>query len=257
MVNFNRQRLKHPLSLIVIFSLILLLSPFFRNAFLAVLRQPLIIFNWIGDEIQAMVFFHRNHYENKSLKDEVDVLRTRLARMEELARENERLRELLNFKETSDYPLVAARVIARSAQSWSSIFLIDKGADDGIKKGMGVITRGGFVGRIIQVQSDISRVLLISDPNLGVSAMSQRSRQEGLISGTLGKMLIMRYLPDEPDIVPGDIIVTSGLAETYPKGLIIGTVIEVNRDISGLSYHALVQPHADLGTIEEVLVIIS
>jgi rod shape-determining protein MreC len=84
----------------------------------------------------------------------------------------------------------------------------------------------------------------------------QRSRQEGLVTGTLGGNLIMRYLPEEPDIQVSDTIITSGLNGFYPKGLLIGTVIDVGKEFSGLSHYALVKPEAKLSNIEEVLIII-
>ncbi len=85
--------------------------------------------------------------------------------------------------------------------------------------------------------------------------MLQRSRQEGLISGTLGNYLIMRYLPEDVDAKPGDIIITSGLNVMYPKGLLIGTVSEINKEFSGLSRYAIVKPAVKLSGIEEVLII--
>lgn len=254
---FKKIPFKHPLVIAGLFILLLVLSPFLRTSLMTVVRQPLRAVNWVRREINAVVFFHRNARLSVLRKDEIDVLRTRLSRMEEMRLENERLRELLDLRRTSDHRLLAARVIGRSADRWAFTLIIDKGERSGISRGMGVITRGGFVGRISNARSAVSKVLLISDPSLGISAMSQRSRQEGLISGTLGDMLIMRYLPDEPDIRAGDSIITSGLANIYPKGLSVGTVVEVNRDPSGLSYHALVKPAVDLSTIEEVLVILS
>jgi rod shape-determining protein MreC len=86
--------------------------------------------------------------------------------------------------------------------------------------------------------------------------MLQRSRQEGLISGTLGNYLIMRYLPEDVDAKPGDIVITSGLNELYPKGVLIGTVAEINKEFSGLSRYAIVRPAVTLSGIEEVLVIV-
>jgi rod shape-determining protein MreC len=98
--------------------------------------------------------------------------------------------------------------------------------------------------------------MLISDPNLGVSALVQRSRQEGLVSGTLGTYLTMRYLPKDADIKIQDVIVSSGLNEVYPKGLLIGTVIDIGKEFSGLSRFATIKPAIDLSNIEEVLIII-
>lgn len=98
--------------------------------------------------------------------------------------------------------------------------------------------------------------MLINDPDFGVSAVVQRSRQEGLVSGTLGNNLIMRYLPKDADIKVSDIIVTSGLTGKYIKGLLIGRVVEIGDEFSGLSRYCLIKPAVSLSNIEEVLIII-
>ena len=115
----------------------------------------------------------------------------------------------------------------------------------------------GLIGRVVETSAATAKVMLINDPNLGVSAIVQRSRQEGLVSGTLGNSLTMRYLPKDADIKPGDAIITSGLTDICPKGLAIGEVTDVGEEFSGLSRYAIIMPACHLSDIEEVLVIIS
>ncbi|MFA7294973.1 MAG: rod shape-determining protein MreC, partial [Candidatus Omnitrophota bacterium] len=160
------------------------------------------------------------------------------------------------FKQKSPYRLVSARVIARSPDSWSSSVTIDKGRYNGIRRGMAVINPNGLLGRVIESSEATSKVLLINDPSQGVSSIVQRSRQEGLVSGSLGGNLIMRYLPIDAQITEGDIIITSELSQVYPKGLLVGKVISIGKEFSGLSRYAVVRPAVDLSSIEEVLVII-
>jgi rod shape-determining protein MreC len=121
---------------------------------------------------------------------------------------------------------------------------------------MAVINYAGFVGRVIEAEKYTAKILLISDPGLGVSAQGQRSRQEGLVCGTLGRNLIMRYLPEKADIKAGDVIVTSGLNSAYPKGLLLGTVTEIGREFSSLSRYAAIEPAVDFSALEEVLVVV-
>ena len=147
-------------------------------------------------------------------------------------------------------------MIGRSIDSWSSGVIIDKGRYNGIRPGMVVISPQGLVGSIVESTQDTSKILLINDPNQGISSIVQRSRQEGLVSGTLGANLIMRYLPDDAQIAIGDVIVTSELSRIYPKGLLVGRVVNIGREFSGLNRYALVKPVVDLANIEEVLVII-
>jgi rod shape-determining protein MreC len=190
------------------------------------------------------------------LKYETEVLRRKLFDLREVEQENLRLKNLLSFKQKSPFRLVAARVIARSPDSWSSSVTIDRGRYSGIRRGMAVINTMGLLGRVVESSETISKVLLINDPSQGVSSIVQRSRQEGLVNGSLGSNLIMRYLPDDAQIMIGDIIITSELSQVYPKGLLIGKVVNIGKEFSGLSRYAVIKPAADLSSIEEVLVII-
>lgn len=190
------------------------------------------------------------------LNNELEILRRRLFDLRELEQENVRLRGLLNFKQKSTLHLVSARVIARSPDSWSSSVIIDKGKFNGVRRGMAVINGQGLVGRVAESVDYSSKVLLINDPSQGISSIVQRSRQEGLVSGSLGSNLIMRYLPEDAQITIGDIIVTSELSQVYPKGLLIGKVVNIAKEFSGLSLYAVVKPAADLSSLEEVSVII-
>lgn len=190
------------------------------------------------------------------LQNDLNLLRWRLFDLREVVQENARLKKLFNFKQKSPLRLVAARVIGRTVDSWSSSVVIDKGRYNGIKSKMAVICPQGLVGSIVESTDNTSKVLLINDPNQGIFSVVQRSRQEGLVSGTLGSNLIMRYLPDEAQIVVGDVIITSELSQSYPKGLFLGRVVNIGREFSGLNRYALVKPAVDLANIEEVLVVI-
>ncbi len=221
------------------------------------LSQPhLSIISLLKRDISGIIFYHRNMIMAEKLKNNSDILRLRLTDLTELYQENNRLKSLLSFKQRSSLRLVAARVIARAPDSWSSSVVIDKGRNQGVRRGMVVINSQGLVGNVIESLDNASKILLINDPNLGISSIVQRSRQEGLVNGTLGTNLIMRYLPDEAQIVPGDSVITSELSQVYPKGLLIGKVVNIGREFSRLNRYAVIKPAADLANIEEVLVII-
>lgn len=231
------------------------LTPVARSPVSAVLKLPLGLFTLIKREIGGIVFYHRNLIQNERLKKETGFLRQKLNTVNEIYLENKRLKGLLYFKQKSAYKLTAARVIGRSADNWSSLVLIDKGSFNGIRRGFVAITPLGLAGRVIETADYTSRVRLINDPSFGVSAIVQRSRQEGLVCGTLGRSLIMKYLPKDCDIKVGDIIITSGLTEAYPKGLLIGSVANIGEEFSGLSRYAIIRPAVDLSDIEELLII--
>jgi len=236
--------------------LIACLIPAVRNIATDTLKFPLNIFTLLNREIRAIIFYHRNFVENEKLKKEAALLRQQLSMAEESARENRRLKSLIGFKQNTPLGLVAARVIARDPSNWSSVIIIDKGKDNGLRPSLAVITEKGLVGKVTEVGKTTSKIMLITDPNLGVSALLARSREEGLVSGTLENLLIMRYLPKDVDMKVSDIVISSGLSQIFPKGIIIGKVIEVGTEFSGLSRFAIIKPAVNLSTLEEVLVII-
>jgi rod shape-determining protein MreC len=202
-----------------------------------------------------MVFYHRNYIQRDVLARRMDYLNSRLVSMNELSVENARLNNLFSLKQQLSYKVIAARVIGRDPSNWSSTVLINKGSSSGIKKGAASVSFLGLAGRVMEVGSSASKVMLINDPNVSVSARIERSRQEGLICGSLGGALLLKLLPKDCDIVVGDTIITSGLTSVYPKGLLIGTVSAIARDFSGLSMYAVIKPAVDLSSLEELLII--
>ncbi len=252
----TKQQLK---SFVVFFSLLIsffLISLVLRQPLISILKHPLNFGRLIQREVIGMISYHHNLVRNEALEREVDLLKNKINSLNETYLENMRLKETLAFKQKSVLKLIPARVIARSADNWSSTVIIDKGSYHGINPGMGVITYLGLAGRIMEVTSSTSRVMLLSDPSLGVSSLIQRSRQEGLVTGTLGNNLIMKYLPDEADMRIGDKVISSGLNNIYPKGILIGKIIEIGKEFSGLSRYAIVEPTVNFSNIEEILVVV-
>lgn len=245
-------------SAIFVFLIVFLssLTPALRKPTSDILKYPLGLFTLIKRELGGIIFYHRNLIQNERLKREIDLFRNKLNSVNEIYLENKRLKNLLSFKQKSAYKVIVARIIGRAVDNWSSLVLIDKGSYNGIKRGFVVITPLGLAGRVIETTDSTSKVILINDPSFGVSAIVQRSRQEGLVSGTLGQSLIMKYLTKDSDIKVSDVIITSGLTSAYPKGLLIGSVVNIGEEFSGLSRYAIIKPAIDLSSIEEVFIII-
>lgn len=252
----NKKRLVFCVSFAVLILLPSVLIPAIRGPLLDTLKHPTKLIMLVRQEIMGIIFYHRNFVWNERLKQELGFLRQKVSNLEDAYLENIRLKNLLSFKRESTYKLIASRVVGRSIDNWSSMVMIDKGKYHGIKDGMIVISYAGLIGRIAETSGFASKIMLINDSSLGVSAMVQRSRQEGLVSGGLGNLLFMRYLPKDADIKVSDKIVTSGLTATYPKGLLIGTVVDIEEEFSGLTQYAVIKPAVELSSIEEVLVII-
>jgi rod shape-determining protein MreC len=218
-------------------------------------KYPLYIVRDIRREIAGLLFFHSNLIRAERAQQQIDSLNQKLSASQEIYLENQRLKDLLSLKQNLPYKITAAQVVGRSADNWASLVFVNKGKKHGIRRGQIALTYAGLAGRVVETGSSTATVMLINDPGIGVSAIVQRSRQEGLITGTLGGTLIMKYLPKDADIEINDSVVTSGLTDQYPKGLIVGTVVKIKDEFSGLSKVAYIKPASNLGNIEEVLLL--
>lgn len=203
--------------------------------------------------------------ENRALKDDNARLQGTVLSTEEIKQENERLRELLNYKGSVPYQSVVARVIANDPRSEFKSITIDKGYKDGIDVFMPVIGPKGLVGRIGLVSAGHAQVLLISDPNSSVDVLIQRSRARGLLVGTsrrtelrAGSTFLSRieYLRRVSDVVEGDVVVTSGFDQVYPPGIPVGTLNNVISSRYGVFQEADVVPFEEFPSIQEVLVLL-
>jgi rod shape-determining protein MreC len=193
--------------------------------------------------------------ENHKLRREIAILQEDTSRLRERAAASDRLRELLTLKEEVPYTTIAARVIARDPTNWYRSIVINKGQDDGVGIDMGVMTPSGAVGRVVKVQRQISSVLLIIDRNNATTGLVQRTRDEGIVEGTEKGLAWIKYLPLLSNVKVGDIVVTSGLAGGFPRGLPIGRITRIERREAELFLSAEIQPETDFGRVEEVLVI--
>lgn len=254
MFNFKNKNLILVLAVISLLVLLSLSVVILRIPIISISRLPLSLISVVQREVAGMIFYHRNQMQAEILRKETYFLKNKLNSMNEVYQENLRLKDILALKQKSPLKFIAARVIARSPDNWSSGLLIDKGSYSGIKKGMAVVTYLGLIGRVIETTNQTAKIMLLTDPNLGISCLVQRSRQEGLVCGTLGSNLIMKYLPEDADIKLQDVVVSSGLNNSYPKGLLVGRVVDIGNEFSGLSKYAIIKPEAPLSNVEEVLV---
>jgi len=193
--------------------------------------------------------------ENNELKAERDKYLADEAKMADLEKENEILRNQLDFQKKTNYKLLAASIIARNPTNIQQSLTIDVGSNRGVKEEMPVIISGILVGKIIEVHPTSSDVLLITNPNSIVNAMISESRADGLVRGELGYGLIMDSISQETKINVGDLVVTSGLGGTFPKGLLIGEISEIISKQGEIFQSAVLRPSIDLDKLEIVFVI--
>jgi rod shape-determining protein MreC len=198
--------------------------------------------------------------ENFELKSKVAELTGQLQDLDETKKENERLRELLNYEAEPGIEFVTARVIGRDPNHWYDTFIINLGISDGIEIDMPVVNGDGLIGRIVEVGAKWSKVMPIVDSSSGVSGFVVRTRDNGILNGTPtagveSALLKMSKLVFEADLTPGDIVITSGQGGVFPKGIPIGEVTEVSQSDDGMRNQAIVTPFVDFVHIEEVMII--
>ncbi len=192
--------------------------------------------------------------ENQSLKGRIVEMEARMEGLLESEAINHRLQKLLDLKTRVPGRSVSAAVIGNSASTWFQSLTINKGENDGIRKGMAVISSVGIVGQVVVVARRIAKVLLITDRSSGVDVISRRSRARGIVSGSLDNGPVMKYVKRNEDIREGDRLITSGLDGIFPKGLLVGTVGKVRKESNGHFQHVEVALAVDPSQIEEVLV---
>ena len=192
--------------------------------------------------------------ENRQLKEQIEQMRLEQVRLSEDAAQARRLQSLLAFKEQTIAKTVPAQVIGSSGSDLSQSIYIDKGSNDGIAQDMAVITVGGIVGKVLRVYPTTSLVLMINDQSSGVGALLEKSRLQGVLRGSPnGELVLDRVMSDE-QVSAGDILLSSGGDQIFPKGLPVGTVTKVNPG-KELFLSIKVKPAADLSRLEEVLVV--
>lgn len=190
---------------------------------------------------------------NKNLGSELVLARARIQQLSEEAAGVERLKALLQFKEQSPYKTVAAQVIASSPQEGSTTIVIDRGQDAGLEADMPVITPEGVVGKIASAYAHTAQVLLITDPTCGVGCLLEKSRIQGILKGNSRDQCELHYVMDDQKVPAGEAIITSGMDQVYPKGLLVGHVVQSEE---GNIYRRItVKPAASLNRLENVLVL--
>jgi rod shape-determining protein MreC len=194
--------------------------------------------------------------QNDRLNQEVNLLNSKLLVLDEVRKENQRLRAAHSFKQTAPYSsgLVVAQVIGKAPTPWFTILEINKGTRSGLKKNMPVISRNGLVGKIIEVSGYVAKVMLITDADSSIAAINARSRDNGVVAGRLSNQLQMKYVSAGGDIRPGDNIVTSPISTIYPPGIPIGNVSKASKGEHDLFYHIEIKPAVDFSKLEEVFV---
>jgi rod shape-determining protein MreC len=202
----------------------------------------------------ALVHTHR---DDLAMKAEMDRLKIQNAELQGQSAEAQRLAAMLGFINAhAEVPMVAARVIAASADSSSHTFYINRGEREGIRRNMAVITADGVVGKVLEVYSHVSNVLEITDRDSGVGALTADSRIQGPVGGTGEPLMTMKYVSNDETVNVGQQVLTSGQDQIFPKDLPVGTITEVKPGQPPFKL-IRVKPAAHLDQLEEVMVLLT
>jgi rod shape-determining protein MreC len=217
----------------------------------------------VSSVFAALTDIEQLHTDNTALRRDNDRLTAENLRLIEAARQNEILTGLLQLQSGFTYKTTAAAVIARESSEFRRLVTISKGSDDGIEQGDVVIGEGGaLAGRVSEVGPNYAKVVLITDQTSTVIGQLQTSAETGEVVGQLEGALLMTNIDSTATIELGEEVVTAGIElaggvrSPFPKGLLVGQVIDVRRDANSVVQTAYLQPAADLDKIEFVLVVL-
>ncbi len=212
--------------------------------------------------VGALVEIDQLRRDNQALQTRNQQLEVENRQLQEIKIQNQQLAALLQVKGALDYQTAAATVIGREVSQYVQMVTLDAGTDRGVQVGDVVVAGGAaLVGRVVEVGPDFSRVLLISDTRSTVVGLIESSRATGDVIGQLGGSLVMTDIAATERVNLGDTVVTAGIdlgngiRSPFPKGLLIGQVVDVERDPNSIVQTAFVNPAANLDKLEYVLVI--
>ncbi len=198
--------------------------------------------------------------ENDALKEKLSALEEEARQADAIARENERLRALLELKTArEDFKLVDGYIISRSSNDWSSTFTINTGTNVGIQPGMCAITANNeVVGLVSEVGPNYAVIKSVLDSSLEISASLSSTGENGIVRGSyspgLNGLMRMDYLPSSAVIRINDQVVTTG-STVYPRNLILGYVADADFNDTGVAKYALLRPAVDVGSLEQVFIV--
>jgi rod shape-determining protein MreC len=236
----------------------------YLNPLLRVSLTPLVAAqSWLAERYQAISRFLTAPRDiavltqrNQALEAENALLKTDLIELQQQIAEVQVLSALVEFARANPAnEYLAAAVIGRDTSPFLKYILINRGSDDGLRRGMPVVTQQGLVGRIAAVTASAARVQLITDPGLRVNVRLQPSDAQAILIGSITGEVSLEQIPQDAAVSPGDLVLTSGLGGNYVPNILVGQVTGVRQRDFDLFQQASVQTAVDFSQVEIVLVI--
>jgi rod shape-determining protein MreC len=193
---------------------------------------------------------------NAELEAQVSQLQTEVIDLQQRVNETEILAALVDFSRANpESSYKAASVIGRDPSPFLHYVIINRGSNDGIERGMPVVTNEGLVGRIDAVIADAARVQLITDPASSVNIHLKNANTDALLIGSVTGDISLDLISQDVTVDSGDLILTSGLGGGFPADLIVGQVVNVRKLPAELFQQATIQPAVDFSRLQIVLII--
>jgi rod shape-determining protein MreC len=236
----------------------------YLNPILRVALNPFVaVQQWLSTRYLAIVEFvtvprdvATLRQRNAELENKVASLETQIVQLQQQLSEEQAMSALIGFvKDRPENSYVGATVIGRDPVPFLRYIQIDKGSDDGLKRGMPIVTQNGLIGRVDAVTAGAARVQLITDANAAVNVRLSASQTDVMMVGSVTGELSLEMIPQDINVKPGDLVLTSGLGGSYPAGIVVGQVISVRKRETDLFQTASIQPAANLANLQAVLVI--
>lgn len=212
----------------------------------------------VQDLINSPTDLVRLRQENVELEAEVANLQTQVISLQQQVTEVELLSALLDFARSQrENEYVAANVVFRDPRPFLKYVIIDVGSDDGVLRGMPVVSAEGLVGRVDAVTASAARVQLITDTAASVSVIVQPANSNAVLTGSITSDISLGFISQEIEVAPGDLVLTSGLGGNYPPDILIGQIASVRSTATDLFQQAAIQPVVDFSRLSIVLVIVN
>ena len=264
-MNFPRSFQTAALALLIVGILLLALGGYLTPISRVALSPFISTQTWLASRYLAIRDFFtapgdvtRLSQLNTQLEAEVARLQSQIIELQQENSELEVLSALLDFARThAENEYKTAAVIGRDISPFLHYIIINRGTDDGLRRGMPVVSSQGLVGRVAAVTAGGARAQLISDPDTAINVRIQPSGAEALLQGSITGDLTVEAIPQDAKIQNGDLVLTSGLGGNYPPDILIGQISGVRQRPVELFQSATVEPVVDFSLLEIVLVIVN
>jgi len=229
---------------------------FLIEAFAPIQRGALSTQEKLANMLDHYVMIVNTSKDNAELRKKVAALNNQIFEFQEVKKENERLKQLLQFGKEIPREKVLAQIVSWDASNEFKVLRINKGSSDGLKKMSPVITMNGLVGYVYRLTPNYADILTILDQNNRVDSIVARTRTHGIVEGISEFKCRLKYVNRTERVEVGDEIITAGLGNIYPKGIKVGKITKIDKENYGITQSIVVTPSVNFHKLEEVVVLI-